>query len=126
MDNLTPEQITQMISLLQSMLPKQNEETNEAPPQESRSHISSIKTVNRKPVISGENKFDQMMESKMHKEDVEIDKKLSKYEPTPRVRKFQPVLAKCRVCGKTEEVSPSLLFEGAERYKCNKCAGSSG
>jgi hypothetical protein len=128
MDNLTPEQITQMIALLQNMLPKQSNNTNteERAGTETNDHISSIKTVNRKPVVSSINKFDEMLESKMHKEDIEIDKKLSKHQPTPRIRKFKPVNAKCRICGKQEEVSPSLLFEGVDRYKCNKCSGSSG
>lgn len=128
MDNLTPEQIAQMIALLQSMLPQQSNDANTTarPETESNSHISSIKTVNRKPVVSSVNKFDEMLESRMHKEDVEIDKKLRKYDPTPRTRKFNPILAKCRVCGKQEEISPSLLFEGVDRYKCNKCSGSSG
>jgi transposase-like protein len=62
----------------------------------------------------------------MHKEDVAIDKKLAKFPPVSRARQFEMVEVKCRVCGRTETVSPSLVFEGLERYKCNNCSTSAG
>lgn len=128
MDNLDPNQIKQMIQLLQNMLSQTNPnsedgniaETTEVKP------ISPIKTLNKKPRVSSINKFDTMMESKMHKDDIEIDKKLNKYGPTPRTRSFQPIDVRCRVCGKTEQINPVLLSDSQERYKCNNCARSAG
>lgn len=128
--NLDPQQIQQMIQLLQSMLPQQthspNNETN------ANDHEHNIKTKrksrdaskkNSKPSL---NKFDSMPERRMHKEDVAIDKKLSIQPPVPRARKFELVQAICRVCGKKEEVNPVLITDSLDRYKCNRCSGSAG
>lgn len=122
MDNLTPDQIKQMITMLQSMLPESNNETVT----ETSINKDKIKTVNRRPVPSSENKFDMMAESRMHKDDIEIDKKLNKYGPTPRTRKFQLINVQCRVCGKKESINPILLYDTPDRYKCNRCSGSAG
>lgn len=92
---------------------------------------SVIKTANKKlkPARNNKgefvNKFLSMNESSMHKDDSAIDKKLSKYPPTQRARQFRFVDAKCRVCGKTEQVPPGLV-ESINRYKCNKCSTSPG
>jgi lysyl-tRNA synthetase class I len=121
-DQLSPNQIKQMISMLQQMLP-QTEDTDEPP--EPQKEESVIKTVNRRPKQT-ENKFDQMMEAHLHKEDIEVDKRLRKYDPTPRIRKFDPIKVTCRVCGKSEEVNPVVLTDSKERYKCNNCSRSAG
>ena len=117
MDDLSPNQIKQMINMLMKMLPDEEAEQTDEP--------STIKTVDRKPKQTA-NKFDQMMEANLHKEDIEIDKKLKRYDPTPRKRKFQAVKATCRVCGKTESINPSLLVDTPDRYKCNRCSRSAG
>lgn len=67
------------------------------------------------------NNFLKMKEASMHKDDIAIDKKLSKQPPIERSRNYKPISVRCRVCGKTEEVSPGLV-ESMDRYKCNKCA----
>ena len=72
------------------------------------------------------NKFDSMLEKTMHKEDIEIDKKLAKHPPSARSREFVPVEATCRVCGKTESVNPALIYDAPNRYKCNKCSRTPG
>lgn len=118
MDNLSPNQIKQMIELLQKMLPEEENNTKTINP-------NPIKTINRRPVQT-ENKFDKMMESHMHKEDIEIDKRLRKYEPTPRVRSFDPIDVTCRVCGKKDSINPTLLSDSIDRYKCNNCSRSAG
>jgi hypothetical protein len=122
MDNLTPEQIHQMISMLKNMLPDQEGKNQE--------NISTDTPIKNKPSkkISGtfSNKFDQMMEAKLHKEDTEIDKALAVYGPTPRQRKFEPVKVLCRLCGKSEMVNPAVLSESKDRYKCNACSRSPG
>jgi lysyl-tRNA synthetase class I len=127
MDNLTPEQITQMIAMLQSMLPQQKEPVSSGDHELETIDTSPIKTkTNRRMPGNFANKFDSMMEAQLHKADTAIDKALSVYGPTPRSRKFEPVSVKCRVCGRTEEINPNLLSEAQERYKCNGCARSPG
>ena len=120
MDDMSPEQIKKMIDMLKSMLPEEENETKEDKSK------NPIKTIDRRPKPSNINKFDQMMEASLHKSDIEIDKKLARYAPTPRLRKFSLIKVKCRVCGKQEEINPSLLADSAERYKCNNCSRSAG
>lgn len=131
MDNLTPDQIQQMIAMLQAMLPKT---TPSNPDAEKISddiaevdHTEKIKTRPSKKISGGfSNKFDEMMEARLHKEDIEIDKMLAVHAPTPRTRRFEPVRVTCRVCGKSETVNPTALSESKDRYKCNTCARSPG
>lgn len=118
-DSMSPQQIKQMIAMLKQMLPEDNEEQEKV-------KESPIKNkASRKPKQT-ENKFDSMMEAHLHKEDIEIDRKLKKYDPTPRIRHFDPISVVCRVCGKKEEVNPALLSDTVDRYKCNNCARSAG
>jgi hypothetical protein len=115
-----PDQLKQLISLLQNMLPSDDTDTEE--------ESSPIKTKSsRKPKsqTQSSNKFLTMPEMNMHKEDSEIDKKLSKHPPVARGREFEPITVKCRICGKEETLSPSLV-ESPSRYKCNKCSSSAG
>lgn len=72
------------------------------------------------------NKFDEMMEKNLHKEDLAVDKLLSKYPPTARTREFSPVNVTCRVCGKQESINGSLLTDAPNRYKCNRCSKEPG
>lgn len=121
MDNLSPEQIQQMITMLQSMLPK----TDHDQPKTEEQHTIKTKP-SKKPSREFVNKFDEMLESNLHKDDVIIDKALTKHAPTPRMRKYVPVDVKCRVCGKNEQINPALLNDMPERYKCNVCSRSAG
>ena len=86
---------------------------------------SKKQNVASKPKEKRPNKFLDMRESAMHKEDIEIDRKLSKFPPTQRTRQYQDVEVTCRVCGRKEKVHPALL-ESKTRYKCNKCSTSPG
>jgi len=72
------------------------------------------------------NKFLSMAEKDMHKDDIEIDKKLAKFPPVSRARDFEMIDVVCRVCGRKETISPSLLFDAPDRYKCNNCSTSAG
>jgi hypothetical protein len=121
LNNLDPDQIKGLISLLQGLLPQENTA-------KTRKTVKPRK-VNTKKLIKQQskfhNKFDDMMESKMHKEDILIDQKLSKLPPVPRTRQFAPIQVLCRVCGKRETVNPGLI-DSIERYKCNKCCSSGG
>jgi hypothetical protein len=118
-DSMSPNQIKQMIAMLKQMLP---EGSDEEPVKE---QSKPIRTVDRKPRQT-ENKFDQMMEAHLHKEDIAIDQKLKKFDPTPRIRSFDPLKVVCRVCGKKDEINPAVLTDSADRYKCNNCARSAG
>jgi hypothetical protein len=121
-----PEQIKSLIQVLQTLLP-QATGANEAEENEEEEFSSPIKTRgSKKRPKQAKNKFTDMPELNMHKEDVAIDKKLAKFPPVSRARQFEMVDVKCRVCGRTETVSPSLVFEGLERYKCNNCSTSAG
>lgn len=122
-----PEKIKQLIDLLGSLLDSEGEQTE--PQNKKRVAKKTTKrsraTSNKKP--ESKNKFLDMPEMYMHKEDNQIDQKLQKFPPTPRTRpSIANVLVKCRVCGKEESVSQGLLFEGPNRYKCNKCSTQSG
>lgn len=118
-----PEQIKNLIDILQSLLPKETNEIAQAKP-------TKIKTKSRKNIQSENknliNEFERMPEFRMHKDDTKIDKMLSQMPPTARMREFSSVDVVCRVCGKKESVSPSLLFDSPSRYKCNNCSTSAG
>lgn len=112
-----PEQIAQLISLLQSLLPEDQPTNAETPPGNK---------YQLKKKAPSTNKFESMREFSMHKEDTVIDKALSKHPPVARNREYEEIEATCRICGKTEKVNPDLILEGRSRYKCNNCATQAG
>lgn len=113
---LDKDDIKQLIAILQKGLGDDEED-------------SDISTTPKNKKTKSKNKrknlFETMPELRMHKDDVEIDRKLKKFPPTQRSRSYVPVKVKCRVCGKEESVNPSLI-ESIDRYKCNKCSTSAG
>ena len=120
-----PEQIKSLIQVLQTLLPQATGASEEEDSEEEFSAPIKTRGSKRRPKQT-KNKFTDMPENNMHKEDVAIDKKLAKFPPVSRAREFEMVEVKCRVCGRTETVSPALVFEGLERYKCNNCSTSAG
>ena len=128
-EELSPAQIKQMIGMLKAMLPEDKEEAVAV-----KTDVSPLINPNTPIKDAGPsyrtgkhyNKFDEMMENKLHKQDTELQKKLSQYPPVPRNRSVSMVKATCRICGKSEEDSASLLYEGEARYKCNSCSKGSG
>jgi hypothetical protein len=120
---LNNEDIQQLIAILQRGLAQNEETDDELVTTKKKAKTKSTTTKETKPKRI--NKFDQMPECRMHKEDVAIDKKLHKAPPTPRRDEFRPVRIACRVCGQTEAVDPSII-ESTDRYKCNKCSISAG
>jgi len=136
-----PNQIKNLILLLQSMLPEEQNKTTKSKKNTKKNttqkkHLieddqsnfnSKIKTKNKRSFqASNTNQFEKMSEFRMHKDDREIDKKLAKHPPVARTRDFEPVSVICRICGKKEIVSPSLVYEGPSRYKCNNCSTQAG
>lgn len=118
-----PEQIQNLINILQSLLSDKTEENK--PIVKSKIRTKSKKRPNQEEHII-QNEFEKMPEFRMHKDDIKIDKMLSQSPPTARMRQFEMVDVVCRVCGKKESVSPSLVFESPSRYKCNNCSTSAG
>lgn len=123
LNNLDPDQIKGLISLLQNLLP--NEVNSSATKKSSSKKTNTAQSKNKNNKTKSSNKFDQMAEFRMHKEDIAVDKKLSKFPPVPRTRQFTPIEVICRVCGKKEKVNPGVV-ESIDRYKCNKCCSSNG
>jgi hypothetical protein len=124
-----PEQIQNLISVLQALLPKEDIKIDKNNDESEFKTNSVIKTKSRKrskEPSDVKNKFEQMSEFSMHKEDIAVDKALSKSPPVARTRDFEMINVTCRVCGKTETISPSLLFEAPSRYKCNNCSTEAG
>lgn len=118
-----PEQIQQLISALQALLPKEQTDSNI---KKTKNSIKTKKSKSAKQVDDCENKFLLMPEMNMHKSDTKIDKKLCQQPPTPRNRPFKHIDVTCRTCGKKEKVNPKILPESADRYKCNNCSTNAG
>lgn len=119
-----PEKLKQLISLLSSLLPEdETEELVDSKKKKSDPIKNNSRKLNTRS--ARENKFLDMPEANMHKEDCLIDKKLQKYPPSLRNRPVNFVKVKCRVCGKTEEISENVV-DSTERYKCNNCSTSAG
>lgn len=122
-----PEKIKDMIAMLQALLPQ----TEDSKPIAKRKNSKAAKSTstkakkNQPSTIDSSNKFLAMQEMYMFKGDAAIDKKLSKNPPIPRTRQFSSVTVKCRVCGRSEEVNPGLVYDSS-RYKCNNCSSSQG
>lgn len=131
-----PEQIKNLITVLQSLLPnEQQEQTKENIVEKTENEPSStddsefntrIKTKGKRSSKSFINKFEKMSEFNMHKDDIAIDEKLSKHPPVARSREYDPISVTCRVCGKKENVNPSLVHDSPARYKCNSCSTNAG
>jgi hypothetical protein len=130
-----PEQIKNLIQVLEALLPKTEtkaEPVMEEPAVEPKTYTqnNTIKTRGSKPRADNSgtvNKFERMAEFSMHKEDAALDKVLCKQPPVARLRdEVPPIEVTCRICGKKETVSPSLVFESVSRYKCNNCSTQAG
>jgi hypothetical protein len=118
---LDNDDIKALIAILQKGLSNEDDSSKK----KSKSKTSPKTKKPKSPYSDKINKFDTMPEYRMHKEDSIIDKKLAKTPPVPRNRPFIPIRVQCRVCGKQEEVNPSLV-ESSDRYKCNNCSSSPG
>lgn len=121
-----PEQIQSLINLLQNLLTSTTSNSNDSDIKKDEYAIEPKQSRSKK-IVPQENKFLDMPEKNMHKDDIAVDKALCKHPPVARAREFTPVKAKCRVCGKEEMVNPALVYDLRDnRYKCNRCSTSSG
>jgi len=123
-----PDQIKQLIGLLQQLLPKEEASDENSAIEQTEEFPSVMRTRGQKSrsKTKQNNKFLSMREKDMHKEDTKIDKVLCKSGPVSRSRDFSMIKVTCRVCGRTEEINPVLLFDAPNRYKCNNCSTSAG
>lgn len=121
---LNSDDIKQLIAILQKGLVDEDDSKERS----NKNKTNNIRTKKTKSISqsNAENKFISMGFNNLHKDDVAIDKALSKHPPTPRNRKFKQIEVRCRLCGKKETINPSLLYESTDRYKCNKCCSSPG
>ena len=122
---LDNDDIKQLIAILQKGL-THNSEPDTIEDEPVQKPKKAAKKAVKKEQTKSTNKFDQMLEKSMHREDIEIDRKLAQHPPSIRAREFSPVEATCRVCGKVEQVNPALIYDAPNRYKCNKCARTPG
>lgn len=129
-----PNEIKKLIALLQSVVDMAGADQDHSTEQQDADEEASsgvMKTRSRKLTNDSKgkkpfkNKFLDMPEKNMHKEDIEFDKKVAKHSPVPRNRTFEPIKVTCRVCGKSEKINPSLV-ESIQRYKCNQCSTQAG
>lgn len=124
-----PEQLKKFIAALSSLLPPEENNIAEKPKaRKTRTTRKTTKKITSKTRASEEkhNKFLDMAESDMFKEDPKIAQKLYNRPPMKRRNKKPKLSVTCRICGKREEISSSLLYGDKDRYKCNKCCGSAG
>lgn len=132
MGDVSKKQLLEMMKMMQSMIENISDEGDEVveKPKTRKKKIAKKPKSKIQPkgviVPDRPNLFDEMPERNMHKSDTAIDKKLNQHPPTPRSRKFSTVSVVCRICGKKENMAPSLVPEDISRYKCNKCCGSQG
>lgn len=91
---------------------------------------NSIRTKSRKNFRTNNeyfnNKFDEMSEAVMHKEDSKVDKLLNRRDPIARVRPGTLIKVVCKKCKAEETVSNKLLNSESSGYKCNRCSGTEG
>ena len=131
--NTNTKDLKKLIALLQVLADLNDDDTEEevvdTKPKKktTQSRPTQNKAIGRKSKKESEfvNKFLDMPEKNMHKDDADVDKKLSVHPPVARTRDFDPIQVVCRVCNKTEMIPPSLV-ESASRYKCNNCAKNPG
>ena len=117
---LDNEDIKQLIAILQKGLSEESDNL-ELTPKTKRTE----KRVRKETKPKQTNRFESMPEFNMCKEDLSFDQKVVKPPPSARLREFQPLKVRCRVCGKTENVAADLV-DSIERYKCNKCSTGAG
>jgi hypothetical protein len=120
---LDKDDIKALIAILQKGLSDDIDIEESPEPKVSRPARKKVQSTPKKKKIA--NKFENMAEFGMCKEDIEIDRKIKKPPPSPRNRDFEFIKVQCRVCGKKDKVAPALV-ESIERYKCNKCSTGAG
>ena len=131
-----PEQIKQLIGILSSLLPTDDldKETEAEPkkpktrrkPAQTKKTTTNKSTRFKKDTTQHTNKFVDMPESQMFRENPDVSQKLYQQPPMKRRPRKNKINVTCRICGKREEISSGLLYGDVDRYKCNKCCSNAG
>ena len=105
------------------MIQKLSRKNSSTPKNKKQRFVSSTRgnDSSYKKESKGENLFLSMPERNAHKEDSEIDKLLSVHPPTERSRASSLISVVCNSCGKTLEVSASIVPQERDRFICNNC-----
>lgn len=125
---LNNDDIKQLINILQRGLIEDSEpEEKQSQVIHSKPNKKSVSRQRKNKKVANEsnnsyNRFDDMPEKNMHKDDTKIDQVLSQYSPTQRSREFNFIDVVCRVCGRKDSINPALVYDSGSRYKCNKCS----
>lgn len=122
MANINTEKLKQLLTAMLETLSEGDSDNEKATPQPATNNITTSQNRGHKKYGGGDNLFLNMPEANMHKQDVEIDKLLAPKHLTSRNRPSTLIDVTCRVCGKNERVSRSLVPESSNRYKCNECS----
>ena len=105
------------------MIQKLSRKNSSSPSNKKQRFVSSTRGNDSggKKESKGENLFLSMPERNAHKEDSEIDRLLSVHPPTERNRASSLISVVCNSCGKTMEVSASIVPQERDRFICNNC-----
>ena len=144
LDSLSPEQIEELQSLLQkSSVTSRDTKKKKRRGKRRRKRREAAKAreeqqkleYQQKEEAPGDEDFLEGLrltveEKKQLEEASKSDKEMGAHEPRERPVKVKKgdnkVEMRCRVCGKTEKVSPGLVPPEKDRFKCNACCCSAG
>ena len=143
LDSLSPEQIEELQSLLQkssvtsrdTKKKKRRGKRRRKRREAAKAREEQQKSSPQQEKAPGDEDFLEGLrltveEKKQLEEASKSDKEMGAHEPRERPVKVKKgdnkVEMRCRVCGKTEKVSPGLVPPEKDRFKCNACCCSAG
>ena len=143
LDSLSPEQIEELQSLLQkssvtsrdTKKKKRRGKRRRKRREAAKAREEQQKSSPQQEKAPGDEDFLEGLrltveEKKQLEEASKSDKEMGAHEPRERPVKVNKgdnrIEMRCRVCGKTEKVSPGLVPPEKDRFKCNSCCCSAG
>ena len=143
LDSLSPEQIEELQSLLQkssvtsrdTKKKKRRGKRRRKRREAAKAREEQQKSSPQQEKAPGDEDFLEGLrltveEKKQLEEASKSDKEMGAHEPRERPVKVNKgdnrIEMRCRVCGKTEKVSPGLVPPEKDRFKCNACCCSAG
>ena len=143
LDSLSPEQIEELQSLLQkssvtsrdTKKKKRRGKRRRKRREAAKAREEQQKSSPQQEKAPGDEDFLEGLrltveEKKQLEEASKSDKEMGAHEPRERPVKVNKgdnrIEMRCRVCGKSERVSPGLVPPEKDRFKCNSCCCSAG
>jgi hypothetical protein len=128
-DLLSAEQLEDLKKILSSGSKKPNKKRRGRGKRKKTQTPPSAKTVDKSSFLDGISLTPD--EQKEMGEASQFDKERGLDRPKndgiiPQSPSFQKVPIQCRICGKSFDISPSLIPPERNRFKCNKCSCSAG